>query len=156
MNRITTTIAFTLTLAACGSGNSDTALETAFCNGLEAPAARTVAATAAADGAPDATDAARVNVTLLAEGDAFTGFVAYTPDEVGSFAFGLTEDVGVVVRDADGNEIPITTSVTGSAQCDALAVRYTVPLELQTYTLEIGPASAATIGLIAEESDDDL
>lgn len=153
MKRLFTILAL-VTAAACG-GNTDTDLEAAFCAGLEAPAARTLTATADASGAPDATDAARVDITLGGAADAYSGFVKYVPDEVGFFAFGLTEDVGVVVRDSAGNEVPIASSVTGATSCTALAVRYTVALELDTYTLEIGPASGRTIGLIAEESDDD-
>ena len=82
-------------------------------------------------------------------------FVTYRPDEEGSFAFGLTDDVELRFYDASGNEVPIDTEVVGAA-CDELAVRYSVRLDVATYTIEIGPASAGTIGLIAEESDDDL
>lgn len=140
-----------LSTVACG-GNAETDLETAFCAALDAPANKTVTASADAAGAPDATDAARVDVSLP-DG---RGFVRYQPDEAGKFAFGFTEDVSVLIRDEAGNEIPFEASVTGATKCTSLAVRFTAPLELKTYTLEIGPTSAATIGLVAEESDDDL
>lgn len=133
---------------------SDTDLETAFCNGLEEAAARTVSASAGPEDAPDVTDVGRVDIELLA-GDS-AGFVAYVPDEVGSFAFGLTEDLPIAIRDADGAAVEIEQTVTGSMLCDALAVRYSAPLTIQRYTLEVGPTSATTLGIIAEESDDDL
>lgn len=139
----------TLCTVACAA---DTDLETAFCDGLEAPAARTVMATTTSEGAPDVTDAARIDIELSADG----GFVSYRPDEAGSFAFGLTHDVGLVIRDAAGAEVPIDTTVTGSAQCDALAVRHTATLGVATYTIELMATDALTVGIIAEESDDDL
>lgn len=142
-----------ITTVACTAADTD--LETAFCDGLEAAPARTVNAAGSAAEAADVTDANRVDIDLLELDGQFGGFVSYQPDEAGSFAFGLTENVDMVVRDASGNEVPIDITVEGSAQCDALAVRHTVALELQTYTIEILPTNAATIGLIAEESDDD-
>jgi hypothetical protein len=80
--------------------------------------------------------------------------VTYRPDEEGSFAFGLTDDVGFVVRDEAGNDVPIDVSVP-SSMCEALAIRHSVTLGLGTYTIEFGPTDVATIGIIAEESDDD-
>ena len=148
MNKIIIVLS-TLCTVACAA---DTDLETAFCDGLEAPAARAVAATASSEDAPDVTDVARVDIELAAEG----GFVSYRPDEAGSFAFGLTHDVGLVIRDAAGAEVPINTTVTGSTQCDALAVRHSATLAVATYTLELLPTAAVTVGIIAEESDDDL
>ena len=154
MKQMLPTLIFGLTLVACGG--SDTDLETAFCDGLEAPAARSVSAAETADGAEDVTDAARVDIELNEAESGFGGYVTYVPDEAGSFAFGLTEDVDIIVRDQAGAEVPLTKTVAGSSQCDALAVRHTVALELAPYTLEIQGAQANVIGLIAEESDDDL
>lgn len=142
-------------LGATGCGASDTDLETAFCDGLQQPAAKTVDASLDADAAPDATDDSRVDVVLNAEQDgSFGGYVAYEPDESGSFAFGLTEDVELVFRDASGEEIAIDTTVVGAA-CDELAVRHSVTLALEVVTIEIVGSPTETVGLIAEESDDD-
>lgn len=135
---------------------SDTDLETAFCEGLEQPAARTVMTTPTADDAPDITDIGRVDIQLPAAGLDSNGFVAYLPDEAGTFAFGLTEDVSIMLRDADGVAVPLDTTVTGSTLCDALAVRYSATLAIERHTIELGTTSAGTIGIIAEESDDDL
>lgn len=141
-----------LTTVACAAPDTD--LETAFCDGLAAPAARTVAASDTPADAADVTDASRVDIELL-EGDGqFSGFVSYRPDEAGSFAFGLTANVDLIVRDEAGNEVPIDVTVEGAA-CAELAVRHSVMMDLQTYTLEIGPTDQPSIGLIAEESDDD-
>ena len=134
---------------------SDTDLETAFCAGLEAAAARTVDAAPTADDADDITDSARVDIALAAVDGQFGGFVTYTPDEAGSFAFGLTDDVELIVRDEAGDVVAVDTSVA-STQCDALAMRHTFTLRLETYTLEIAPTDVDRIGIIAEESDDDL
>jgi hypothetical protein len=142
-----------LTTVACAG--SDTDLETAFCDGLEAGAARLVSAAAAADGASDVTDEARVDIDLVLQDGLYGGFVSYRPDETGSFAFGLTADVPFVVRDAAGNEVPIDTTVEGSSQCEALAIRHSLTLDTQTYSIELGPTDVASLGLIAEESDDD-
>ena len=147
-----------LTLTALGSvacAASDTDLETAFCEGLEAGAARVVQAAAAADGATDVTDAARVDIDLVAQDGLYGGFVSYQPDETGKFAFGLTADVPFTVRDAAGQEVPIDTTVVGSTQCEALAIRHSLTLDIERYTIELGPSDVATLGLIAEESDDD-
>jgi hypothetical protein len=151
MKRILLTLAALVTVA-CGA---DTDLETAFCEGLEAPAARSVNATSTPEGAADVTDDARVDIQLAPIGDQFAGFVTYRPDEAGRFAFGLSDDVGFVVRDQAGNEIAIDASVP-SSMCEALAIRHTVQLGLGTYTIELGPTDVETIGIIAEESDDDL
>lgn len=142
-----------LSLVACAG--SDTDLETAFCEGLEAPAVRAVNATATEAGAPDVTDARRVDINLVEESGSYTGFVTYSPDEQGSFAFGLTENADFMVLDAAGNEIPIDVTVEGATMCTALAVRHTVSLNLERVTMMIGPTDSPTIGIISEESDDD-
>lgn len=154
-----TTLASLVTLVSLGTtagcAAQDTDLETAFCDALGEPASRTVGASPAPEGAADVTDEARVDIELVAMDSAYGGYVTYRPDESGSFAFGLTEDVDLRFYDASGTEVPIDTEVVGAA-CDELAVRYSVALEVATYTIAIGPASNATIGFIAEESDDDL
>ena len=142
-----------LTTVACAA---DTDLETAFCDGLAAGASHTVTASVAVDGAPNATSASRIDIELLPIGDEFGGFVSYAADEAGSFAFGLTEDVPFVVRDGSGNVVPIDQTVEGSTQCDELAVRHTLKLDKARYIIELGPTDANVIGIIAEESNDDL
>ncbi|MEQ9319745.1 MAG: hypothetical protein RIF41_11345 [Polyangiaceae bacterium] len=155
MKHPTLLIALFSSLVTAACAGSDTDLETAFCDGLQQPAAKTVDASLDAAAAPDATDASRVDVVLLPQTDgSYGGFVAYRPDESGSFAFGLTEDVDLVFRDASGAEIAIDTTVVGAA-CDELAVRHSVSLSLDVVTIEIVGSPIETIGLIAEESDDD-
>ncbi len=153
MKRILMTLMALGTLA-CSNADSD--LETAFCDGLEAPAARSVSATTNPAGAPDASDEQRVDIQLQEQDGQYRGFVSYLPDETGSFAFGLSADIGFVVRDAAGNEVALSNSQVGASQCSALAVRHTAPLSQQTYNLELGPSPVAVVSLIAEESDDDL
>lgn len=138
-----------LSTASCAS---DTDLETAFCDGLAAPAERTVDATSTMSDAPNVTDEARVDIQLI-EGRG--GFVTYVPDEPGSFAFGFSAPTELVIRDENGTVVPLDETVTGAA-CADLAVRYTASLDLQVYRLELVGAEATTVGFIAEESDDDL
>ncbi len=153
MKRILLTLA---AMTAVGCSTSDSDLESAFCAGLEESAVRTVSAKAQADAASDVTDAQRVDIQLAALGGSFGGFVSYRPDEAGRFAFGLTHDLTFTIRDAAGMTVPIDKTVTGSTVCQALAVRHTATLGLQSYTIELGGDSPVTIGFIAEESDDDL
>lgn len=140
-----------LGLAACAS---DTALEIALCDLLQN--GPSTAVTAAASGGPQGfVDASRVDITLLDDGNGrFAGEVLFTADEVGSFVLGLSDAIPVVLHDATGAEVPLGEPVR-SADCAELALRYTVDLELEPYTLVFGPTSTATFSLVAEESDDD-
>ena len=83
------------------------------------------------------------------------GTARYTADEVGSFAMGLGDDVPFAVLDASGNALPWASEVVGAA-CSELAVRYTVDLELATYTVRFGPTDLEEVDFVSEESDDDL
>lgn len=142
-------------LAACGA--ADTPLEEAFCTVLGGNATASITAADDASAAPEAArEDTRVDVTLLEDGDDYSGIVAYTPDEVGTFAFGFGEDIPVVLTDANGDEVPWQNEVTGATACTELAVRYSVALQMETYFLELGPTSSAMVSMVAEESDDDL
>ena len=148
---------FTAFAFAC-VGGKDTDLETAFCellaNGPE------VDVTADAEGEGEGPEIAladqKVEIALV-EGDdgLFSGVARFTPDEPGAFALGLGDNVPIAVLDGQGEPLPWVAEVVG-ASCDALAVRYTVELEMETYLVVFGPTDLDEVDFVSEESDDDL
>lgn len=155
MNKTLLPLLCLLPLVAC-AGAEETDLETAFCEILANGPETDVAATEAAEGAPEAfVEDTAVEITLLDVEGQFEGYVSFTTDEAGSYAIGLSDDVPFAVLDAAGAEISLDQSVDGAA-CADLAVRHTVSLELGTYTLHFGPTDVDEVALVAEESDDDL
>lgn len=155
-DRTTCALLLSVGLLACG-GSAETDLEAAFCAALGADPSETVPAAARPEDAPPAPFGDRSTaVTLVGDGADRAGYVTYTPDEAGTFAFGLSADVPFEVRDAAGNPLALDRTVKGSQMCAELAVRHTVQLEIATYTVAFGPADAASVRVTAEESDDDL
>jgi hypothetical protein len=142
----------------CSGGTTapETNLEDVFCEllGGTTDAVTAVALDSTDDGPELLAEDVALDIALVDDGTGmFGGRATYTPDEVGSFAFGLSDDVPFVLLDGD-TEVPFDAEVAGG--CDAMAVRYTVALEIQTYTVEIGPTDIDVLGLVSEESDDDL
>lgn len=138
------TITLALLLTACGAATEETDLETAFCALLAEGDTVEVGADEEA-----AHEDARAVITL--DPDQPTR-VRYTPDEPGSFAFGLSQDVPFAVL-KDGEALPITATIQG-ASCPDLAVRHTVELAVESYVIELGPGEG-DVSLVSEESDDD-
>ena len=153
---IVLTAFITIATTAC-QGSAETALEDVFCDALAGPSLASVDATEAQAGAPEtAVGEGHIEVALTAGEDGnYTGVVAYTADEAGFFAFGFDENVPVTVVDGSGATLAWEVEVPGAA-CDALAIRRTVELGLDTVYLEFGPTDLASVSFIAEESDDDL
>ncbi len=140
----------------CGGGAAETNLEDGFCRLLQSGPEASITAAATPEDAPELALADTVvEVDLLPEGDGFWGLAAFTADEPGSFAIGLSEDVDLIVRDAADSEIAPETVVDGSA-CAELVVRYTYPMEVATYWVEFTGAAADEVDVVSEESDDDL
>lgn len=140
----------------CGCGPADTDLEAAFCDILANGPEEDFAAGATEGSGPEVfLDGVNVELALNDGPDGYTGYATYTPDEAGSFAFGFKDDVGFLVLGADGTALPWEAEVR-DAECADLAVRYTVALELKTYTLSFGPTPEPEADFVSEESDDDL
>lgn len=134
----------------------ETDLEAAFCSQLASDNEQAVMATLDAADAPRVSkDGVAFRIQLQPEGDAFVGSVSFRPDERGDFAIGLSADVPMRIVNPDGDEVTIKNTVVGSS-CPELAVRHTARLGLTTYTIEFGPTDVETIGLVSEESNDDL
>lgn len=143
----------TVLVSACAG---DTPLEQAFCDVLAGSASRAITATSDEEKAPEsAFDATRIDISLFEDEDVYLGFVRFTADEVGSFAFGFDEDVPVQLETLDGDAIAWDNTVQGAA-CTELAVRHTASLLAESYLLLIGPTSSPMVAMVAEESDDDL
>ena len=148
--------AFALFTVACGP---ETDLETAFCDQLAGEADRSVQASLEAEGAPGvARDATAYRISLVPDGvdeGVFVGKVAFKPDEKGDFAIGLSRDIPMRVVNGAGEEVTFKKTVVG-ASCPELAVRHTMRLNTNTYTIEFGPTDVAEVSLVSEESNDDL
>lgn len=146
-------LAIALLTFACGE---ETDLETAFCSQLAGEADRSVEATPDAEGAPGVSrDATSYRIALVPDGDMFVGTVAFKPDENGDFAIGLSRDIPMRVINGAGEEVTFKKTVTG-ASCPELAVRHTMRLNTNTYTIEFGPTDVSEVSLVSEESNDDL
>ncbi len=137
-----------LVLAACGSSETD--LETSFCDILASGPFDDLVATSTTADAPTSTLDDRAADVDLTSGT----FIAFTPDEAGSYVFGLSDDVDFVVVDEAGEPLVRADEVLG-ADCDTLAVRSTWNLTAATYYLSFD-TTAASVLVTAEESDDDL
>jgi len=136
---------------------TDTDLETAFCASLgESPASEVTAAQDASGASSVVLEDQNAQVTLIDVGGDLGGVIKYAADEAGHFAFGLDADIPFAVTDSAGVAVPIVTSVRGSSTCTELAVRHTVLLDPNTYTLTFGPTDTTTVRIVAEESNDDL
>jgi hypothetical protein len=118
------------------------------------------AAAPGASGAPDVSAPhTAYHVNLVAVGGAFSGELAFTPDETTDVAILVDPDVPVVVLDAGGDPIEIEEE-RAITTCPALARASVLELEGGvTYRLQLGPATAAQALLlieeVAHEHDDD-
>ena len=110
--------------------------------------------TAAADATATLENAAyehtRVNIALTDIDGGKGGFTSFEADGDGDFYFFLSADVPLKILDGTGAEVPIESSTTGSDLCTDIAVTHVVELAVGTYTLEFGPTTETTVGLVHE------
>jgi hypothetical protein len=82
--------------------------------------------------------------------------VKFTVTEHGEFGIFLTDSVPVTLSTASGTPVPFYKTVSPLEGCAALAVMHVTPhLEEGTFHLTFGESSAASVGLLIEELEDD-
>lgn len=109
----------------------------------------------AAVGESIAVEHTRVNVTLNDAGmgaQLYQGDVLFEAGEAAEYLFFLSEDVDVVVADADDNEIALEAEAASTICPNDIATILTYDLAVGTYTLSIGPTESETIGIVHEEA----
>jgi hypothetical protein len=94
-------------------------------------------------------------VTLPASGSSYTGTVKFVPGRAGSWAFFLSEDISITVKDSSGNTLTaaLTDGLSGSTCALTKAVVYNLSKNA-TYRVTFGPASTSTVGVSVERVED--
>ena len=119
----------------------------------EGPNATVTAATTATETLSESFEEhTKINVTL--PDGATEGYIQWTPEEAGEFAFWLDADVPFALFDGETEVAPEETG-GGAKGCEDLAVAHKeFDVEEKTYTIRIGaPTTGATVGFVAEHGE---
>ena len=92
----------------------------------------------------------RVNIALADVEGGKGGFASFEADGEGDFYFFLSANVPLKILDGSGAEVPIESTTIGSELCTDIGVTHVVELAVGTYTLEFGPTTETTVGLVHE------
>lgn len=124
------------------------------CEHLENGPVRSITAGVDAASAPDASEGhSRYDVTLVQIAGQPGGFVKVAIADAGEHILFFDQDVALVVTDAGGAPV-VTTRTVGDADCDRVAVAFTMDLAVGTHTLALTPTSATTtsVSLVLERA----
>lgn len=94
-------------------------------------------------------------VTLPASGSSYKGTVKFVPGTSGSWAFQLSQDIPVALKDSAGNTL--TAALSDPLNSSTCALTRAVVYNLtggSTYRLVIGTASVSSVGVAAERVED--
>jgi hypothetical protein len=94
-------------------------------------------------------------VTLPGSGGTYQGTVKFVPGKSGAWAFMLSVDLPVTVKDSNGNTLTaaLTDSLDGSTCALTKAVVYDLT-KSATYRVIFGPTTVSTVGVAAERVED--
>jgi hypothetical protein len=94
-------------------------------------------------------------VTLPGSGSSYTGTVKFVPGRSGSWAFYVTQDIPLSLKDSNGNTLSAAlTDPLNSSTCSLTkAVVYNLTKDL-TYRLTLGASTVSTVGVAAERVED--
>ncbi|HEX8699556.1 MAG TPA: putative metal-binding motif-containing protein [Myxococcaceae bacterium] len=94
-------------------------------------------------------------VTLPGSGTSYTGTVKFVPGSTGSWAFFLSQDIPITVKDSSGNTLTaaLTDGLSGSTCTLTKAVVYNLT-KSATYRVTLGTASGPTVGVSTERVED--
>jgi hypothetical protein len=118
----------------------------------EGPAVALTAAAAAGSAPAIMADHQRYDVALVAVTGGMGGFVNYGAPEATDYLFFLDADVPVQFQDATSASVTPEDSAAGSTACADIKGRHLVPLEVGTYTIQIGPTTNTSVGIVVEEA----
>lgn len=129
--------------------------EAEACEHLQEGPAVAITALADPDGALPRGDEPhkRIDVTLADLDAQKGGYIAYEAAEAGEYLFFVNQTLTFKVMDAEGTEVALENSVTGSDLCTDIAVTHTVDLEVGTYTLMFGPTDLTEVSFVAEHDE---
>lgn len=152
-------LALAFSVAACDSDAANDA--DADAHSSETPAAeacehskegpyKDVTAAADATGAPSITfEHTAVRVALGDLEGQKGGYVTFTADEDGEFAFFAGPSVSMAVTDAAGAAVA-AESEEAVSECTEVAVSRKYDLKVGTYTIKLGPTAETTVTIVAE------
>jgi hypothetical protein len=94
-------------------------------------------------------------VTLPGSGGSYTGTVKFVPGRSGSWAFYVSEDIPLVLKDSAGTTLTaaLTDGLSGSTCAVTKAVVYNLT-KSATYRLVLGAATVSTVGVAVERVED--
>lgn len=98
--------------------------------------------------APSIDDEHRADVSLVAQGESFAGFVTLEAQTSGLHMIFVNAHVPPTVTDSGGLTIPPDHGHVGSLFCDAVKAQLVLPLEVGTDHLSIGPTAEETISIV--------
>lgn len=94
-------------------------------------------------------------VTLPSSGSTYTGTVKFVPNRTGAWAFSVSQDISLTVKDASGATLTaaLTDSLDGSTCSLTKSVVYDMT-KSATYRVTFGPATTSTVGVSVERVED--
>lgn len=135
------------------AAHNSLAAEGEACEHLKGGPAVAVTTTAEATGAPEVkADHKRYDLTFVAGAGGNRGTVRFNSAEAVEWSFFMNKDIPVVVRDAAGVSLPILERSTSSTLCGEIKAQNVFLLGVGPYTVEFGPTTETTVGLIVEET----
>jgi hypothetical protein len=138
---------------ASATPHNSLAAEGEACEHLKSGPAVAVTTTAEATGAPEVkADHKRYDLTFVAGAGGNRGVVRFNSAESAEWSFFMNKDIPVVVRDAAGVSLPILERSTSSTLCGEIKAQNVFMLGVGPYTVEFGPTTETTVGLIVEET----
>jgi hypothetical protein len=137
-------------LAGCGESNE---ADVEGCEHLQEGPSVAVSASASASGAPAVSnDHKRYDITLPAGSGGNVGSVSFAAAEATDYVFFLGSNVTLKVTNTSGQEVTFEESATKSDECTDIKGRHVAPLQVGTYTLNLGPTSESSVSLVIEET----
>ncbi|AEI66384.1 hypothetical protein [Corallococcus macrosporus] len=146
-----------LVSAGCGDDHpEEEGVDAEACEHLQEGPASAVTATLGTDAAPAIlADHRRYDVTLADGPDGKQGAVSFAVSEAADYVIYTNADVDLSITTASGVAVEIEESSSSSEGCADIKGRHVVPLTVGTHYLTFGPTSAATVGVLIEESHDE-
>lgn len=135
-----------LAMAACGAPPEEESPDAEGCEHLEnGPAVAVIDSM----GSPPkvGSDHRRHDIPLTAGNPSAT--VEFAVSEAGDYLFFLDRDVPLTIKQG-GSAISFEETAKSSTECDVVAGRHLVPLEVGTATLEFGETTETSVGLVIE------
>lgn len=150
---VTLSLSLCLAATACSSDDDEVTPEADACEHMaDGPSEAVTAAAASTDDGPDVGEHhTRFDITLVASGTDYVGFVDVVAEEAGEMLIFSDGDTAMKLWNGT-TEIAAEATNANVTECSEVTMSRTFDVEVTTYTLELGPTDQTSISLVFGEA----